>query len=198
MEFEHDPTRVAVALLILSAVGALAVTLSGVLRLRLIERDVRRAKARLSEENALLRQRAGAIEALQAETERLTEEIRQANVARSSLNLKAKKVGQAALRFIHEIGRKEPHNSAFSFTLSALGNWERKPPERIIFHPTIWKHRNIVVVQAQEFAAALTLIRSIFNEASGVEVGHPTDAMEPAPAPEPAIEADASAEDPAA
>ncbi len=181
MEFDLNSLQFWIALGVVAVVGVMLLVATELSRIFLTERVIRKARERLDAEHTTLRGRAAQLESLIAEIDRLNQELTKANDAKDKLEKQAKRMNLSPIQFIHEIARKEPGNHLFRFSVKPVGDWDRKPPERIVFHPMVWKYRNTVHIWAQEYAAAQYLVGSMFNETSGVSLGDPVEEAVPLP-----------------
>lgn len=167
---ELDILNAWTVLAIVSVVGGSAAVCMELFRAGLTRRLLNAARESLAVETETLRSRADELEKLMASMAELQDKLGKERLTHSVLSRKASRSPQSAIRFIHEIGRREPRMTLFTFPIRSIANWERKLPERVVFHPMIWTHANEVQVWAQEYSAAQYLARSIFNEAAGVQL----------------------------
>lgn len=167
---ELDTQYLLVFLTCLTLAAALALVLIEAVRSRLALREHDSVRDRFNEEMKTLKDRAAEMETLMARISALQAQLDREKTEQISLELKVLKTADTGIRFIHEIGRPAAQAVEYTFGVRPTGDWRRQPPERMIFHPMIWRHVNEVRVWAPEHAAALSMVTSIFNNSTGLVI----------------------------
>lgn len=145
------------------------------------ESSARKVAEVLKQERDELEERANQLEAIKEEIDQLNAALAKLMTERLRATRRKKKKPAQSKLFIHEIGGREPGRKQFEFPLQVVPGLLKLQPNKVVFHPDIWKFRNEAHVWAADYPVAQMLTSSLFNGSSGVVIGTATAETEETP-----------------